>query len=378
MRVLITGITGFAGSHLAEYLLSMGGGKSDRAEVYGTVRHRSPLDNISGIIDRISLIKGTDIRDAHSVEAAIKQSEPDYIFHLAGQSLVPASWVSPVDTLETNVIGTVNLLEAVRRSERHPVIQIAGSSEEYGCPPRVPVRDGWVRDRPVSSEELERGSWKNSPMGIKMSCHKITDEEHDFEINSSPESKLVFKLPITEDFPLLPLSPYGVSKVAEDLLGFQYHKSHGMKIVRTRAFNHSGPRRSESFVASNFAKQIAEIEKGKRNPVVKVGNLEAMRDFTDVRDVVRGYWLAASRGKYGEVYNICSGKAVSIQTVLDTLRMQSTAQFEIVKDKERMRPSDIPVLQGSCSKFMRQTGWKSQISFSQTMGDLLDYWRGKI
>ena len=355
MRVLITGITGFAGSHLAEYLLSMDGEKSDRSEVYGTVRHRSPLDNISGIIDRISLIKGTDIRDAHSVEAAIKQSEPDYIFHLAGQSLVPASWVSPVDTLETNVIGTVNLLEAVRRSERHPVIQIAGSSEEYGCPPRVPMRDEYIRDRPVSSEELE-----------------------DFEINSSPDTRLVFKLPITEDFPLLPLSPYGVSKIAEDLLGFQYHKSHGMKIVRTRAFNHSGPRRSESFVASNFAKQIAEIEKGKRNPVVKVGNLEVTRDFTDVRDMVRGYWLAASRGKYGEVYNICSGKARSIQSILDTLRMQSTAQFEIVKDKERMRPSDIPALQGSCSKFMRQTGWKPQISFSQTMGDLLDYWRGKI
>lgn len=350
MRVLITGITGFVGSHLAEYFLSM-----DGAEVYGTVRHRSPVDNISGIMDKISLIKGTDIGDAHSVEAAIKQSEPDYIFHLAAQSLVPESWVSPVDTLETNVIGTVNLLEAVRRSERHPIIQIVGSSEEYGCPPRVPKREGWIRDNPVSREELD-----------------------EFEINFSPDTELVFKLPITEDFPLLPLSPYGVSKVAEDLLGYQYHKSYGMKIVRTRAFNHTGPRRSESFVASNFAKQIAEIEKGKRDPVVKVGNLEVTRDFTDVRDIVRAYWLAASRGKYGEVYNICSGNARTIQTVLDTLRMQSTVQFEIVKDNERMRLSDIPALQGSCSKFTKQTGWKPKIGFSQTMGDLLDYWREKV
>ena len=344
VRALITGITGFVGSHLAEYLLSMDGdytGKSGRAEVFGTVRHRSPLDNISGIMDRVSLIQGVDIRDAHAVEAAVRQAEPEYIFHLASQSFVPASWVSPADTLETNVMGTVNLLEAVRRSELHPVIHIAGSSEEYGCPPMV------------------------------------EDTSHiTFGVNQMP--KMIFKVPITEEFPLLPLSPYGVSKVAEDLLGFQYHKSYGMKIIRTRAFNHTGPRRGESFVTSNFAKQIVEIEKGKRDPVVKVGNLEARRDFTDVRDIVRGYWLAATRGKYGEVYNLCSGKARTIQTVLDTLRMQSTAQFEILQDKERMRPSDIPVLEGDCSKFMKQTGWKPQIGFSQTMGDLLEYWRTKI
>jgi GDP-4-dehydro-6-deoxy-D-mannose reductase len=272
VRVLITGITGFVGSHLAEYLLSTD--ESGRVEVYGTGRHRSPLDNISGILDRVSLIQGVDIRDAHAVEAAIKEAEPDYIFHLAAQSFVPASWISPTDTIATNVTGTVNLLEAARRSQLNPIIQIAGSSEEYGCPPL------------------------------------IEDTSHiTFGVNQTP--KMVFKMPINEDFPLLPLSPYGVSKVAEDLLGFQYHKSYGMKIVRTRAFNHTGPRRGEYFVTSNFAKQIAEIEKGKRDPVVKVGNLEATRDFTDVRDIVRGYWLAASRGKYGEVYNICSGKARS-------------------------------------------------------------------
>lgn len=343
MRVLITGITGFAGSHLAEYLLSIEGEMAEVCgKVYGTVRHRSPLDNISSIKNMVSLIHGVDLRDAHAAEAAVKQAEPDYIFHLAAQSFVPESWVSPVDTLQTNVIGTVNLLEAVRKSNLHPVIQIAGTSEEYGCPPMVDV----------------------------------ADNDADITINHLPDK--VFKLPITEDFPLLPLSPYGVSKVAEDLLGFQYHKSYGMKIIRTRAFNHTGPRRGESFVTSTFAKQIVEIEKGKHDPVLNVGNLEAKRDFTDVRDVVRGYWLAANRGKYGEVYNICSGKSRTIQSVLDTLRMQSTAQFDVARDRERMRPSDIPVLEGDCTKFTRQTGWKPQISFAQTMSDLLDYWRAKI
>lgn len=337
MRVLITGITGFVGSHLAEYLLSVGG----ETEIYGTARHRSRLDHIEGIVDRISLIPDVEIRDAHAVASAVKKAEPDYIFHLAAQSFVPASWMAPSDTIETNVKGTVNLLEAVRVSGLHSVIQIAGSSEEYGCPPLV------------------------------------QDTSHiTFGINHEP--KLVFKVPITEDFPLLPLSPYGISKVAEDLLGFQYHKSYGMKIIRTRAFNHTGPRRGEYFATSNFAKQIVEIEKGKCEPVLHVGNLEAKRDFMDVRDTVRGYWLAASRGKYGEVYNICSGKARSIQSVLDTLRMQSTAQFKVVQDIERMRPSDIPILEGDCTKFRKQTGWKPEISFTQTMGDLLDYWRGRV
>ena len=346
MRFLITGITGFVGSHLTEYLLSMDGdytGKSRRAEIFGTVRHRSPVDNISSILDRISLIHSVDLRDAHAVETAVKQAEPEYIFHLASQSFVPASWIGPAETLVTNVIGTVHLLEAVRRSELHPVIQIAGSSEEYGCPPLV----------------------------------EVEEETHmRVELNQTP--KLVYKLPITEDFPLEPLSPYAVSKVAEDLLGYQYHKSYGMKIVRTRAFNHSGPRRGEKFVESDFAKQIVEIEKGKREPVLHVGNLESKRDFTDVRDMVRAYWLAVTKCKYGEVYNICSGKARTIQSVLDILRMQSTAQFKLVQDKERMRPSDIPILQGDCTKFMKLTGWKPVIGFAQTMGDLLDYWRGRI
>lgn len=341
MRALITGITGFVGSHLAEYLLAQG------IEVFGTARHRSKLDNIEAIRSKISLIPDVEIRDAHAVASAVRKAEPDYIFHLAAQSFVPASWMAPADTIETNVKGTVNLLEAVRVSGLHSVIQIAGSSEEYGCPPLVEVAE----------------------LGVN-------DTRTDITINYVPNK--VFNLPITEDFPLLPLSPYGVSKVAEDLLGFQYHKSYGMKIVRTRAFNHTGPRRGEYFATSSFAKQIVEIEKGKCEPVLHVGNLEVKRDFMDVRDVVRAYWLAATRCKYGGAYNICSGKARSIQSVLDTLRMQSTAQFKVVQDIERMRPSDIPILEGDCSKFRKQTGWKPEINFTQTMVDLLDYWRGRI
>lgn len=353
MRSLITGITGFVGSHLAEHILSI----EPDAEICGTARHRSRIDNIAGILDRITLIPDVEIRDAHAVSAAVKKSEPDCIFHLAAQSFVPASWMAPADTMTTNVTGTVNLLEAVRVSEYNPVIQIAGSSEEYGCPPLVEQK---------TDDEYGLMGHESNPAKKRFSV----------EINQTP--RLVFKVPITEEFLPQPLSPYAVSKVAEDLLGFQYHKSYGMKIVRTRAFNHTGPRRGEKFVTSDFAKQIVEIEKGKHEPVLHVGNLEAKRDFTDVRDIVRGYWLAVTRCEYGEVYNICSGKARAVQNVLDTLRMQSTAQFTVVQDKERMRPSDIPILQGDCTKFTKRTGWKPEIGFAQTMGDLLDYWRGRI
>src|SRR3989344_4952752 len=213
--VLITGISGFVGSHLAEYLLSK------NFEVHGTIRWRSRLDNINDIKDKLKLIE-TDMRDAHSVARLIKESEPDYIFHLAAQSFVPTSWHAPQDTVTKNVIGTINLLEAVRSAGKDTKIQLAGSSEEYGL---------------VHPNET----------------------------------------PIKETNPLRPMSPYGVSKVAEDMLGFQYFKTYGMKIVVTRAFNHTGPRRGDVFVTSNFSKQIAEIEKGIKEPVISVGNLEAQR-----------------------------------------------------------------------------------------------------
>jgi GDP-4-dehydro-6-deoxy-D-mannose reductase len=316
MKVLVTGITGFVGSHLAELLLS------ENFDVYGTIRWRSRLDNIQHIKDQLKLIE-TDLRDAHSTVRVIKECQPDCIFHLAAQSFVHSSFHAPQDTLMTNVLGTVNLLEAVRSSNINPVIQIAGSSEEYGL---------------VHEDEI----------------------------------------PIKETNPLRPMSPYAVSKVAEDRLGYQYHKTYGMKIIITRAFNHTGPRRGDVFVTSNFSKQIAEIEKGKKKPVIEVGNLESKRDFTDVRDVVKAYLLTIEKCKPGEVYNICSGRARSIKSVLDLLKSMSTKEFSITTDPTRIRPIDVPLLLGDCTKFMKETGWKPTIPFEKTMEDLLNFWRERV
>jgi len=312
-KVLITGITGFAGSHLAEYALSKG------VEVYGSMRWRSKTENIEHIKGQINLIE-CDMRDLSSVNALIEISKPDYIFHLAAQSFVHTSWHAPAETLSTNVLCQVNLFEAVRHKRIDPIIQIAGSSEEYGL---------------VYENEI----------------------------------------PVKETNPLRPLSPYAVSKVAQDLLGYQYHKSFGLKIVRTRGFNHTGPRRGEVFVSSNFAKQIVEIEKGRNQGVIKVGNLEAKRDFTDVRDMVKGYWLSLEKGKPGEVYNICSGKAWTIREVLDILLSKSKVNAKVEQDPDRLRPSDVPILCGDSSKFSQETGWQPEIPFEKTLEDLLNYWR---
>ncbi len=317
MRVLITGITGFVGSHLADYLLEKGD-----IEIYGIERWRSNTENIEHIKDRIKLIE-CDIRDSSSVDKVIKQVKPDKIFHLAAQSFVLSSWHAPAETLSTNIMGELNLFEAVRNSDSDPVIQIAGSSEEYGL---------------VKEDET----------------------------------------PIKETNQLRPLSPYGVSKVGQDMLAYQYARSYGIKAVVTRAFNHSGPRRGEVFVVSNFAKQIAEIEKKKTDPVIRVGNLEAKRDFTDVRDIVKAYWLATEKCEYGEVYNICSGSCYSIQEVLDMLLGFSKVKVEIKKDPSRMRPSDVQILLGDNSKFCKATGWKPEIPFEKTAEDLINYWREKL
>ncbi|HUS52027.1 MAG TPA: GDP-mannose 4,6-dehydratase [Candidatus Bathyarchaeia archaeon] len=315
-KVLITGITGFVGSHLSEFLLK------SNYQVFGTARPRSKTENIDHLRSKIRLFDA-DILDSHSVYEVVKTARPDYIFHLAAQSFVPTSWASPANTLETNLIGTVHLFEAVRKLEIKPRIQIACSSEEYGL-----VKPG--------------------------------------------------EIPVRETNPLRPLSPYAVSKVAMDMLGYQYFQSYRMKIVRTRAFNHTGPRRGESFVCSNFARQIAEIEKGKREPVLRVGNLAAKRDFTDVRDIVRGYLLAVQKGKPGEVYNLCSGRAIKIEQVLKMLLDFSKAKVKVEKDPDRMRPSDLPVLEGDYSKFRKETGWKPKIAFEKTLKDLLDYWRERV
>ncbi len=317
MRVLVTGITGFVGSHLAEFLLQQGG-----IQVFGTQRWRSKTDNIDHLRSKITL-RECDLRDATSVRQALADIKPERIFHLAGQSFVPMSWHAPSETMTTNSIGQINLLESLRELKLGPRVQVAGSSEEYGL-------------------------------------------------------VLPNELPLTEASPLRPLSPYAVSKVAQDFLGFQYARSYKMFIVRTRAFNHSGPRRGEVFATSNFAKQIALIEAGLQEPVISVGDLSSRRDFSDVRDIVRGYWLCLEKGEPGEVYNLCSGRDVAIRDVLDILLKLSSAKVQVKVDPARLRPSDVQILKGDCSKFTRQTGWKPAIPLEQTLEDLLNYWRSKV
>ncbi len=298
---------------MAEYCLKKG------CEVHGTIRWRSNRENINHI--KNIYLHECDLTDAHAIKEIIKEIKPSKIFHLSAQSYVPASWTSPMQTLDNNIRSELNLLEAVKGIENYkPLIQIAGSSEEYGNAKEVPI---------------------------------------------------------TENTPLIPVSPYGVSKVTQDLLARQYFKSYGIRSIVTRGFNHTGKRRGEVFVCSSFAKQIAEIEKGIKEPVIKHGNLESERDFTDVRDMVNAYWLALEKGVPGEVYNICSEKKISIRKVLEILMELSKSKITLEEDEERMRPSDLKTLLGSCKKFRKQTGWKREYEIEETLKEILDYWRNK-
>jgi GDP-4-dehydro-6-deoxy-D-mannose reductase len=317
LRILITGITGFVGSHLADYAL----GRGD-VEVFGTVRWRSRLDNVQHILGDICLID-CDLRDGMAARKTLEEVKPDYIFHLAAQSFVPTSWKAPAETLSTNIMSELNLLEAIRDLKLDTRIQVAGSSEEYGM---------------VYEHET----------------------------------------PITEENPLRPLSPYAVSKVAQDFLAYQYNQSYDIYTVRTRAFNHTGPRRGHVFVTSDFTRQVAMIEKGKKKPVIEVGNLEARRDFSDVRDIVQAYWLCLEKGDPGDVYNMGSGKAITIQELLDLILTMSDVEIEIKRDPQRMRPSDVMLLVTDTGKINRVTGWKPEIPFKRTVRDLLDYWRERV
>ncbi|MDY6916770.1 MAG: GDP-mannose 4,6-dehydratase [Chloroflexota bacterium] len=339
MRVLITGVTGMAGSHLAEYLLDVEG-----LEVYGIYRWRSRQDNLENLkrADKVNIVTGgfesmvhertdssklnlieADITDSFSMKWVIGAVRPDRIFHLAAQSYVHASWGAPAETLHTNIIGEVNLLEAVRSAGIDPRIHIAGSSEEYGL--------------------------------------VLPDE-----------------IPVKETNPLRPLSPYGVSKVSQEMLAYQYHMSYDLKTIVTRAFNHEGPRRGEVFVTSNFAKQIAEIEKGLKPPVIYVGDLSSVRDWSDVRDVIKAYWLATEECKDGEVYNIGSGVGREVREMLDMLLGMSNVDIDIQVDHARLRPSDVKVLVCDSTRFRNLTGWEPQIAFEKTLEDLLGYWRARV
>lgn len=320
MKILITGITGFVGSHLADYILA----GFPEVRVLGIVRWRSPKDNIMHILDKIQIDYG-DLLDLPSLESSINEHKPDIIFHLAAQSYVDFSFVAPAITLETNVLGTCNLLEAIKRlklnSGYDPIVHICSSSEVYG---------------------------------------QVREDE----------------VPIKEDNLFRPASPYAVSKVAEDMLAYQYWLSWKIKTIRTRMFTHTGPRRGDVFVSSTFAKQIAAIEAGLMPAVVKTGNLDSIRTFLDVRDAAKAYWLLVNKCPAGEVYNIGGVETMTVEEMLKRLlKLSKRSGITVEVDPSRLRPSDVTLQIPNTEKFHRATGWKPIIKFEQTMQDSLDYWR---
>ncbi len=315
LKALITGISGFVGSHLAEHLL-----QTRPWKVAGTVY--GPTGNIAHIQGQLELYP-LELSDLDAVVRLLEQSKPDYIFHLAAQPVVHLSRKDPWFTLSNNIRAQLNILEAVLRAKVKARVLVIGSSEEYGLvyPDEVPVR---------------------------------------------------------ETNPFRPMSPYAVSKIAQDMLGLQYFLSEGVDVVRARPFNHIGPRQGLGFVAPDFAKQVAEAEAGLRAPVIKVGNLRAKRDFSDVRDVVRAYALLMEKGESGEVYNVGSGQAREVQEVLDVLLSLARVRIRVEQDPERMRPSDIPSVVADCTRLRKCTGWEPQIPFEQSLLDVLEDWRQKV
>jgi len=312
MKALITGISGFVGSHLADLLLK------EKFILAGTVFDKKELP--SNYENQIKIFEG-DLQDTDFVSNLLKSTKPDTIFHLASYTSPAESFTDPTKVLVNNVLITTNLLEAVRKSvQNRPRILIVGSADEYGL---------------------------------------VREEEN----------------PVREDTPLRPVSPYSVSKLTQDYLGLQYYLAYKLNTIRVRPGNQIGPGQRTDFVISSFAKQIVEAEKGKQQPVIKVGNLDAIRDFTDVRDMIKAYKLAVLKGKPGEVYNIGSGKGFKISDILNKLIGFSKIEVEVEVDQTRIRPLDIPKLVIDTSKFNKLTGWKPKIKIEDTLNDVLNYWR---
>jgi len=310
LKVLITGITGLSGSYLAELLVEKG------HEIFG-IDINEDTSNLENIVNRIKFER-CDIKQKKIVAKILERIKPDYIFHLAG-----IMEGSPLNIYQTNVVGTMHILEAVRNIDINPLILVTGSSAEYGL---------------------------------------VHPHEN----------------PITERNTFRPITPYGVSKIAQDMLSFQYFKSYELRIIRARTFNNTAPREKPTFVCSTIAKQIAEIEKGLREPIVYVGNTKSVRDFIDTRDVVKGYYLMTKKARVGEVYNVCSGKGYSIQNILDMLLNMSKAKIKVKHRKDQMRRDEVPVQIGECSKLRKATGWTPKIEIEKTLHDLLTYWRENL
>jgi GDP-4-dehydro-6-deoxy-D-mannose reductase len=313
---LLTGIAGFAGSHLAEYLV----GHDGSLEIHGVIhRHERRIQHLR---HRLHLHRG-DLRNALWVSELVQTVQPDCTLHLAAWSDVGGSWEQPWTTYELNIQCQLNLLEALRRWAPGCRCLVVTSNEVYG--------------------RLEAA-----------------------------------KLAVDEATPFSPNNPYGVSKIAQDMMALQYWNSHGLATLRARSFNHIGPGQADDFVASAFARQVAEIEAGLRPPVVTVGNLEAERDFTDVRDVVRAYWLIMQQGEPGGVYNIGSGQSRPVRWLLETLLELTPVQVEIVVDPARLRPSDVPTSVCDNRRLVATTGWQPQVALRDSLADLLDTWRKQL
>lgn len=319
MRVLITGITGFVGSHLADYLLTKKG-----LTIYGAKRTNSRLRNVHHIHDKIEWLD-CDLTDYSSMRHILEESKPDQIYHLGALSWVTPSWDMPAAYMQVNAIGTINLFEAIRHLKIKPKVLVSCTPEEFGDVP----------------EEL---------------------------------------IPITEDTRVAPVNHYAASKLAQDAVCQSYYASYKIPIIRLRAFNHEGPRRDISGALASFAYQIARIEQGLQEPIVKVGNLEAKRNFTDVRDMIEAYYLAMEKCMPGELYIIGSEQIHTIKECLEMLISLSSKKDEIKYeiDPKRIRPTELRILIGDCSKFKQATGWQPKIKFEQTLKDTLNYWRNFI
>jgi len=314
MHVLITGATGFVGTYLRQQVIATAG--------WSLVGTTFPDAAPPPTHPREQFIH-LDLRQVEEVRALLMNQRPDAIIHLAAQSHVPTAYKDPWGTLENNLRGQLNLLEMCVALELKPRFLVIGSGEEYG------------RDTPEA-------------------------------------------MPLREDHPLRPENPYSVSKVAQDVLGYQYFISYGIPVIRMRPFNHVGPGQSPKFVLAAFAQQVARIEAGLQEPVLYVGNLSPARDFTDVRDVVRAYMLALLKGEPGEVYNVCSGTARTIQSLINRLLELARVPISVEVDPERYRPADVPTIFGCAEKLRQATGWEPEIPFEQTVQDVLNDWRGRV
>ncbi|MCX6815394.1 MAG: GDP-mannose 4,6-dehydratase [Candidatus Aenigmarchaeota archaeon] len=312
-KALITGADGFIGSHLADILLSKG------LEVICLVHKKGLIKNIAHIKNKVKIID-CDVTNKKRIEDIIKNTKPDYIFHLAAQSFVMPSWKDPELTFKTNIFGTFYLLEAVRKAGIAPIIVVACSSAEYGL-----------------------------------------NYEHEIPIKETKEFR--------------PSSPYAVSKIGTDMISYLYWQTYKMKIIRMRFFNITGPRKTND-ACSDFAKMIAKVEKSDKS-IIEVGYLGGIRDYTDVRDAVNAVWLLAAKGKYGEAYNICTGNRYKVEDLLKKLLSISNKKIEIKKDPKKYRPLEDPIFVGDNTK-IRSLGWIPMIPIEKTLGDMLAYWRERM